>query len=166
MKKFLRSQSDESAEASELKLRTQGTPVKTRRSRSVNGCVLLRCLPYKKTEGKERAYSMANRVRKCSMNFYVDEDERAAIKLKMQKMGMNNQSVYLRKMALEGRIIKVDYSVFDDISKNIDGISRNINQIAKRVNATNNAYEEDMVQIKKRQEEVWQLLKSILSQLL
>ena len=109
---------------------------------------------------------MANRVRKCSMNFYVDEDERAAIKLKMQKMGMTNQSVYLRKMALEGRIIKVDYSVFDDISKNIDGISRNINQIAKRVNATNNAYEEDMVQIKKRQEEVWQLLKSILSQLL
>ena len=109
---------------------------------------------------------MANRVRKQLITFFVDEDEHAAIKLKMQKMGMTNQSVYLRKMALEGRIIKVDYSVFDDILKNIDGISRNINQIAKRVNATNNAYEEDMVQIKKRQEEVWQLLKSILSQLL
>lgn len=109
---------------------------------------------------------MANRVRKQLITFFVDEDEHAAIKLKMQKMGMTNQSVYLRKMALEGRIIKVDYSVFDDISKNIDGISRNINQIAKRVNTTNNAYEEDIVQIKKRQEEVWQLLKSILSQLL
>ena len=109
---------------------------------------------------------MANRVRKQLITFFVDEDGHAAIKLKMQKMGMTNQSVYLRKMALEGRIIKVDYSVFDDISKNIDGISRNINQIAKRVNATNNAYEEDIVQIKKRQEEVWQLLKSILSQLL
>ena len=117
---------------------------------------------------------MANRVRKQLITFFVDEDEHAAIKLKMQKMGMTNQSVYLRKMALEGRIIKVDYSVFDDISKNIDGISRNINQIAKKANtfdnisqnATNNAYDEDIVQIKKRQEEVWQLLKSILSQLL
>ena len=61
---------------------------------------------------------------------------------------------------------KTSHIIGKDISKNIDGISRNINQIAKRVNATNNAYEEDMVQIKKRQEEVWQLLKSILSQLL
>lgn len=109
---------------------------------------------------------MANRVRNCSMNFYVDEDERQAIKLKMKKIGMKNQSLYLRKMALEGRIINIDYSIFDEIAKSIDGISRNINQIAKRVNSTNNAYKEDIVQIKKRQEEVWQLLRFILSQLL
>ena len=110
--------------------------------------------------------AMANRIRKCSMNFYVDEDERDAIKLKMQKIGMRSQSLYLRKMALEGRIINVDYSVFDEIAKSIDSISRNINQIAKRINSTNNAYKEDIVQIKNRQEEVWQLLRSILSQLL
>ena len=36
----------------------------------------------------------------------------------------------------------------------------------KLVICQSNAYEEDIVQIKKRQEEVWQLLKSILSQLL
>ena len=109
---------------------------------------------------------MANRVRKCSMNFYVDEDERAAIKLKMQKMGMKNQSVYLRKMALEGRIIQVDYSVFTDIGKSISGVSRNINQIAKRINTTDNVYAEDMRQIKKTQEEIWLLLRSIESRLL
>ncbi|WP_295092134.1 plasmid mobilization relaxosome protein MobC [Ruminococcus sp.] len=109
---------------------------------------------------------MANRVRKQLITFFVDEDEHAAIKMKMHKMGMRNQSLYLRKMALEGRIINVDYSVFDEIAKSIDSISRNINQIAKRVNSTNKAYEEDIIQIKKRQEEVWQLLRSILSQLL
>ena len=32
---------------------------------------------------------MANRVRKQLITFFVDEDEYAAIKLKMQKMGMN-----------------------------------------------------------------------------
>lgn len=109
---------------------------------------------------------MANRVRKCSMNFYVDEDERAAIKLKMHKIGMKNQSVYLRKMALEGRIIQVDYSVFTDIGKSISGVSRNINQIAKRINTTDNVYAEDIRQIKKTQEEIWQLLRSIESHLL
>ena len=109
---------------------------------------------------------MANRVRKQLITFFVDEDEHAAIKLKMRKMGMSNQSLYLRKMALEGRIIQVDYSVFNDIGRSISGVSRNINQIAKRINATDNIYAEDMRQIKKTQEEIWQLLRSIESQLL
>ena len=109
---------------------------------------------------------MANRVRKQLITFFVDEDEHAAIKLKMRKMGMSNQSLYLRKMALEGRIIQVDYSVFTDIGKSISGVSRNINQITKRINATDNIYAEDMRQIKKTQEEIWQLLRSIESQLL
>ncbi|MBR3026190.1 MAG: plasmid mobilization relaxosome protein MobC [Oscillospiraceae bacterium] len=109
---------------------------------------------------------MANRVRKQLITFFVDEDEHAAIKLKMRKMGMSNQSLYLRKMALEGRIIQVDYSVFTDIGRSISGVSRNINQIAKRINATDNIYAEDMRQIKKTQEEIWQLLRSIESQLL
>ena len=51
---------------------------------------------------------MANRVRKNKITFFVDDDERAVIKLKMAKMNMSNLSLYLRKMALEGRIIKVD----------------------------------------------------------
>ena len=33
---------------------------------------------------------MANRVRKQLITFFVDEDEYAAIKLKMQKMGINH----------------------------------------------------------------------------
>ena len=104
---------------------------------------------------------MANRVRKHMINFYVDDDELAAIRLKMEKINMTNQSLYLRKMALEGRIIKVDYSVFNDIGNSISGVSRNINQIAKRINATDNIYAEDMKQIKQKQDEIWQLLKSI-----
>ena len=92
---------------------------------------------------------MANRVRKNKINFYVDDDELEAIKLKMDKIRVENLSLYLRKMVLEGRIIKVDYSVFNDIAESISGVSRNINQIAKRINATGNIYAEDIRQIKK-----------------
>ena len=109
---------------------------------------------------------MANRVRKQMINFYVDDDELAAIRLKMSKMNMTNQSLYMRKMALEGRIIKVDYSVFNDIGNSISGVSRNINQVAKRINATDNIYAEDMQQIEQTQEDIWKLLKKILSKLL
>ena len=109
---------------------------------------------------------MANRIRKHLLTFFVDDEERAAIKMKMQKMNIRNQSLYLRKMALEGRIIQVDYSVFTDIGKSISSVSRNINQIANRVNATDNIYMEDIRQIKKTQEEIWQLLREIYSRLL
>ena len=109
---------------------------------------------------------MANRVRKNKINFYVDDDELEAIKLKMDKIRVENLSLYLRKMVLEGRIIKVDYSVFNDIAESISGVSRNINQIAKRINATGNIYAEDIRQIKKTQEEIWQLLREIFSRLL
>ena len=109
---------------------------------------------------------MANRVRKNKITFYVDDDELEAIKLKMNKIRVGNLSLYLRKMALEGRIIKVDYSVFNDIAESISGVSRNINQIAKRINATGNIYAEDIRQIKKTQEEIWQLLREIYSRLL
>ena len=104
---------------------------------------------------------MVNRVRKNKITFFIDDDELTAIKQKMKKVEMSNLSLYLRKMALEGCIIKVDYSVFNDIGNSISGVSRNINQIAKRINATDNIYAEDMQQIKKTQEEIWQLLKSI-----
>ena len=109
---------------------------------------------------------MANRVMNNKITFYVDDVELAAIKLKMNKMRISNLSLYLRKMALEGRIINVDYSVFNGIAKSIDSISRNVDQIAKRVNAIGNIYPEDIQQIKKAQEEVWQLLREIYSKLL
>ena len=45
-------------------------------------------------------------------------------------------------------------------------IAKNINQIAKRINATDNIFLEDIREMKKKVEEVWQLLKSTLSALL
>ena len=57
------------------------------------------------------------------------------------------------------------YHFFDKALEDIHGVSKNINQIAKRINSTDNIYAEDMRQLKQKQEDIWQLLKSILSQL-
>ena len=108
---------------------------------------------------------MAERLRKVMLTFYVTEEEKSHIQKKMALMKIKNMSGYLRKMAIDGYLLQVDYSNFDKIAEDLTGISRNINQIAKRVNSTDNIYAEDMRQIKKSQEEIWQLLKSILSQL-
>ncbi len=108
---------------------------------------------------------MANRERSELIRFFVTKEEKAFIKHKMSLMNVTNMSAYLRKMAIDGMLVQVDYSQFDEIGKQLEGVSRNINQIAKRINSTETVYAGDMRQILEKQEEIWQLLKSILSQL-
>lgn len=108
---------------------------------------------------------MAERLRPTLLRFFVTEEEKEFIKHKMSLMNITNMSAYLRKMAIDGYLIQVDYSQFDKIGEQLTGVSRNINQIAKRINATDTVYAGDIREIKQKQEEIWQLLKSILSQL-
>lgn len=108
---------------------------------------------------------MANRERSELIRFFVTKEEKEFIKHKMSLMNVTNMSAYLRKMAIDGMLVQVDYSQFDEIGKQLEGVSRNINQIAKRINSTETVYAGDMRQILEKQEEIWQLLKSILSQL-
>jgi hypothetical protein len=109
---------------------------------------------------------MSERARPIQMKFYVTEEERNFIHKKMAMMNVTNQSAYLRKMAVDGMLIKVDYSNFDKMANDISGMTKNINQIAKRINSTETIYAGDIRQIKEKQEEIWQLLKSTLSALL
>ncbi len=108
---------------------------------------------------------MAERLRPILLRFFVTQEEKDCIQKKMTLMNIRNMSDYLRKMAMEGRLIKVDYSVFDDVAKSLESISANLNQIAKRINATDTTYAGDVRQIKQKQEEIWQLLNSIESRL-
>ena len=108
---------------------------------------------------------MAIKNRKIPLQFYVSEEEQAFIHQKMAFLNTKNLSAYLRKMALDGYILNVDYSQFKEICAAMQGIGNNVNQIAKRINSTNNLYENDVSEIKEKQEELWRLLKSILSKL-
>ena len=104
-----------------------------------------------------------NRKRKNQINFRITDEEEEIIIQKMQKLGTNNMAAYLRKMAVDGYIIEVDYSDLKSVCFEMHKIGTNINQIAKRANSTNIVYESDFTEIKKRIEQIWQLLKSSLS---
>lgn len=105
------------------------------------------------------------RLRPVQMKFYVTEEEKNFIHKKMELMNVSNQSAYLRKMAVDGMLIQVDYSQFDNIAKDIEGVSRNVNQIAKRVNSTETIYAGDMRQILEKLNDIWKLLKKIMSRI-
>jgi hypothetical protein len=106
-----------------------------------------------------------NRERPIQVKFYVSERERDFIHKKMAIAKTKNLSAYVRKMAVDGYILNVDFSEMRELFANVGRIAGSVNQIAKRVNSTNNVYAEDVAELQKRQEEVWQLLKSMQSKL-
>lgn len=49
-----------------------------------------------------------NRKRPIQVKFFVDEREQALIKKKMEQAGIENMSAYIRKMVIDGYVVKLD----------------------------------------------------------
>ena len=108
---------------------------------------------------------MVKRDRDILIRFFVTADEKTVIRKRMELVGLTNMSTYLRKISMDGYLINADYTYIKEMNAELSAIGRNINQIATRANSTGIIYAEDITEIKKKQEEIWQLQKSILSNL-
>lgn len=102
---------------------------------------------------------MKNRTRPVRIEFRVTEQERQLIQKKMEQLGTKNMGAYLRKMAIDGYIIKVDYTEQKKLAASVSRVAGNINQICRRINQTGHFYEDDIVELKAKQFEIWELLK-------
>ena len=102
---------------------------------------------------------MKNRTRPVRIEFRVTEQERQLIQKKMEKLGTKNMGAYLRKMTIDGYIIKVDYTEQKKLAAAVSRVAGNINQICRRINQTGHFYEDDIVELKAKQCEIWELLK-------
>ena len=99
------------------------------------------------------------------LHFFVNEEEDKIIKRKMKEAGIERLSVYLRKMAIEGYILKLDLSDLKEAVRLLRINSNNLNQYVKKANETGKVYAEDIQDIKQSQEKLWCLMKDILARL-
>ena len=106
-----------------------------------------------------------NRVRKVQMNFRVTEREKALIEEKMLALGTTNREAYLRKIAIDGYVARLDVPELQEIISLMRRISNNVNQIARRLNETGRIYEVDIADVQKQQEQLWGCLNQLLTQL-
>lgn len=106
---------------------------------------------------------MSNREKQ--LHFVVSEEEDKIIKRKMKEAGIKGLSVYLRKMAIEGYVLKLDLSDLREAVRLLRINSNNLNQYVKKANETGKVYAEDIQDVKQSQEELWRLLKDILARL-
>ena len=103
---------------------------------------------------------MAKRTRPIIMRLAVTEYEKEPIERKMAQLGTKNFGADARKMQIDGYIIKVDYTQQKKLAAAVSRVASNINQICRRITSTGHFYEDDVAELKERQKEIWQLLKS------
>lgn len=105
------------------------------------------------------------RQRPTQLHFYVNDQELEWIKQKMTLFGTENMSAYLRKLAIDGYVIKLDIPELRELTALMGRISNSENQIAKKLNATDRIYDADIEEIKKNQAEIYSCINKILMSL-
>lgn len=108
---------------------------------------------------------MANRNRPVQVKFRVTPEERALIGRRMEQAGTMNMAAYLRKMAIDGYVVKLELPELRDIISHLRRTSNNFNQIARRVNSTNRIYEDDIREMKGMLEQIWEANNKVLEKL-
>ena len=101
------------------------------------------------------------RYRTKSVALRITEEEYEMIRKKMQLAGINTFSVYARKMLIDGLIVEVNDKAFDNVAMQISRIGNNINQVVRRINKDDLYDKKDGEVLRKKLDEVCQLLRSI-----
>lgn len=95
----------------------------------------------------------------------LSDYELETIKRKMSEAGFRRISGYIRKMAMDGYVIVIDLSDVKEAIRLLRINANNLNQYAKRANETDSIYLEDIKDLQKSQEELWQVMRDILERL-
>ena len=105
------------------------------------------------------------RKRDVQLNFRVSPEELALIEQKMAQLGTKNREAYLRKMALDGYVVRLELPELKELVSLMRYSSNNLNQLARRAHETGRIYDADLEDITRRQEALWDGVHQVLTQL-
>lgn len=83
----------------------------------------------------------------------------------MREAGTTNMGAYLRKMALDGYILRLDLPELKKMLSQLRYMGNNVNQIAKRANEVGVIDEMDIRGVSKRQERMLEQMARLLEKL-
>ena len=96
--------------------------------------------------------------RNISMHFWASQEEYDLIQKNMELSGSTNLSAFLRKMAIDGMVIR-------ELLHQLRRFNANVNQIAKHLHETGRVYDADLEEILAYQAEARKGLSEILAKL-
>ena len=109
--------------------------------------------------------SAPKRKREVQLNFRVSPEELALIEQKMAQLGTTNREAYLRKMALDGYVVRLELPELKELVSLMRYSSNNLKQLARRAHETGRIYDADLEDISRRQEALWDGVHQVLTQL-
>ena len=109
--------------------------------------------------------SAPKRKREVQLNFRVSPEELALIEQKMAQLGTTIREAYLRKMALDGYVVRLELPELKELVSLMRYSSNNLNQLTRRVHETGRIYDADLEDISRRQEALWDGVHQVLTQL-
>ena len=104
-------------------------------------------------------------ARTYDLHALFSREELNTIHQKMAEIGVKNRSAYLRKMALDGYIVKLDMDDIREMIRLLRNATNNLNQVAKRANAGGGIYGADIADMQIKQDEICETAKEILARL-
>ena len=105
------------------------------------------------------------KTRNMELRALFTPEEIRQLHQRMAEAGIKNRSAFVRKMALDGYIIKLDLDKISEMVRLLRISSNNLNQIAKKVNANGSIYGAEIAEMQIKQDEIWELAKEILARL-
>ena len=116
--------------------------------------------PFLRTEENEVMPKIKKQIKCKQVKFSIDEwnkvEQRAAgVKMKT--------ATYIQRMAVDGKIMRLENSESRNVIKEMNRIGVSINQIARKANETHNLYAADIEKLKGEHEELCLILNQYVS---
>lgn len=92
-------------------------------------------------------------------------EELAMLHEKMEQYGTTNLSAFVRKMCIDGYMVKLDFPELKEMVSLLRYSSNNLNQLTKRVHQTGRIYDADLEDIHRNLERIWDAARKIISSL-
>jgi hypothetical protein len=120
--------------------------------------------PTENTEDKSHTQDIeSSEIRKHIITFRVNDLELETINKRFAETSFKSRGDFCRYSALTVMNVEEDTESIKQIARHISSISNSFNQVAHRTNRTGKIYDEDISEMKKGLNEIWQLLVSIRS---
>lgn len=95
----------------------------------------------------------------------ISQEEYELIQSRMEMFGINNMSSFIRKLSIDGYLIRVQLDDLSEIRRLLRICSNNLNQYAKKANGTDCIYYNDIVDLQIRLNEIWEMFGTVLEKI-
>lgn len=91
--------------------------------------------------------------------------EMRLVQEKMNQLGTSNFSAFIRKMAIDGYVIKLELPELKELVSLLRYSGNNLNQLTKRVHESGRFYDADLAELQQSQEQLWAAAQAVLDKL-